>query len=383
MARGWWTAVIVGALVLASVPAGVEAGSSTDPDVKDPAGDGSDKGRDVVAAWIDAPDPMNLTFSLETGIAPEGTYTTSFALHERWTIWFKPSAGAMDGATVAYVSWVVGLGTTSSTGARVLSSRIGFTAIAGTFGSMQTNEFALTGATITGKVLSVTVPLSAQMKAFKVGTDTMTGIFANVVLVSKGPLGTSATYPDVNTIVQTYDRAPNTGFGRNWPSAPPAPSLAITIAGQVSTIDVAANETTEVPLSLNATANTNVTIEATNVTEGFNISVPDGLIPLIAGTPARVNVTVKSGLAEGATGNATIRVMVDGVEQANHTLGFRVIAGLPSPSSATGGATPSGSSTATSAGSGKDTPAETPGPGLAAGVVALGVALLARRRRSP
>lgn len=340
--KGFLLLAMLGAAAL--VPSVSLAGTQTDPEITDPSGDGKNAGRDIVKAWIgDALDDdgildqTNVTVNIELAGAPSAEQTTLFTVHERWTVWFVPTAGLPAGMKAAYVSFVVGLGTSGSTNAAV-SARAGYTASAGTFGSLHTSEAGNTGATLTGKVLSVPLSLTARLKGFTYGVDGFNQLFANVVLVSKGPVCCNAAYPDTNVILQTYDRAPNTGFGRNWISAPPAPLITTDFALALASTDLELTSGTSGVVVVNVTnpgaAELNISLSAPNVSGGFDAVFEPENLTVPANGSAQANLTVNT--TRGA-GNETQIILVgiaaDGVTR-NATLSVRVVAPAP-PANAT------------------------------------------------
>lgn len=375
-------AATVGAMAL--VPTGSLAGTQADPEITDPSGDGKNAGRDIVKAWIgDALDDdgildqTNVTVNIELAGAPSPEQTTLFTVHERWTVWFVPTAGLRAGMKAAYVSFVVGLGTSGSTNAAV-SARVGYTANAGTFGSLHTSEAGISGATLTGKVLSVPLSLTARLKGFTYGVDGFNQLFANAVLVSKGPVCCNSAYPDTNTVLQTYDRAPNTGFGRNWLSAPPAPVIMtdFTLATTSSDLEVTAGGSASVLVNITnpGAADLNISLSAPNVSAGFAAVFDPETLMVPANGSAQANVTVNTTLGAG---NETQIILVgtaaDGITR-NATLSVLVVAPPPANATATVAA-----GAALSEDEGKGTPGFATASMLV-GLVAAG-AYLRRRRR--
>jgi hypothetical protein len=219
--------LLAASLAMALVqPAG--AGTLAAPEVTDPAGDGQANAalgdRDLVAVWID--DAIVDLGEAGPGIQFNAANAADFdhmasphGLHERIRIAFVPTAGLPDGAVEAYVNIRPGLGTTANSGEETASCQLGFAAAAG--GSMDINQEVAGTASFEDAVFHCGVPLNLL-----VGFDPATGgkvtqLHATFELVSRGPVtGGAGTETLPVTVLQTYDTAPDEGFGTDWPAHP-------------------------------------------------------------------------------------------------------------------------------------------------------------------
>jgi hypothetical protein len=359
---------------LSLVAAGVHAGTPGSPEVKDASGDGGPMNRDLVRVHIEQPDPGNFTFIFELAGALDGAASTAFAAHDRVSLFFVPTAGLPSGTVQAYVGARI-----SKTGATAGGSGtyLAFAQQEGVFRKV-TDEPALSG-TFTGTTLTVKMPLT-RLAGFTPGVDKFTKLYAVYTTNVAGPL--SGAGDAANVVVQTWDRAPNSGYGSDYVSIgyPPVstgPEFNMTGPANVT---VPANGSVVVPLNLTNPGATNLTLNLTaiNVTQGYNVTFANASVEVAANASLILNATVSTTLGQGNTTNLTI--MAADPLGANLTLNMTVTVGPPQASAPQDGGIPAGA-TATSTSSGdpqKD--AGIPNVGLLGGLAALAVGALWRRR---
>ncbi|MBI2078524.1 MAG: hypothetical protein HYT80_09185 [Euryarchaeota archaeon] len=373
---GRWGSVALGATLVAGMFAvsTVHAGSAEDPEVTDPSGDGGQLARDLIKAWVTDPDPGNLTFSVEFTGAPTFYPTTAFALSERITFWSKPTAGTPAGKPVLYVT----TSPTQSTGAFTLgNSRFGFTATAGTFGNL--NDEVAIGGSVAGKVITLKLPLT-RLPGFVHGVDGLKDPYANWVLVSKGPLG-GAGNPDTNVIVTTYDRAPNTGFGRNFFTLAPGPTFALNLSTPSLEFPQGGQATAQVEVVNAGAAGADLNLTA-NATEGYDVVIEPASVSVGGGANVTVNVTVSSSLGAGNTTNVTIAAT--DASGASVSVTLAVVVGPPIPSAVPDDPGANATANATTESASPAAADEGGIPGFEATLVVAAVGMLAlRRRRDP
>lgn len=203
------------------------AGTQAAPEIADPAGDGTSDfaatlgDRDLVNIWID--DALadggeagpSLMFNVETS-ADFDHISSAHALHERMRIGFVPTAGLPDGAVEAYVSIRPGLGTgQANAGQETVSCQVGFSAEAG--GSMDINLEVAGTATFEGNLYHCLVPLSAMPGFDPAAGHKLTQLSATFELVTRGPVSGGTGEELLPVLVHdTYDTAPDEGFGQDW-----------------------------------------------------------------------------------------------------------------------------------------------------------------------
>ncbi len=200
-----------------------QAGSVSDPEVTDPAGDGGPAGKDILKVWIEDELVLNgaglesLIFAFE--IASDGPDLSSlYALHERVRIGFKPMYDGAPAGTELYVFGEPNVGTTTQTGESRFLCRFGIAATQG--GSQDTAaEQTLEVGDWDGKTFRCLLPLDLIGGAAARG-GTLADIWAKYELVQRGP-NAGGDAAGVNTHV--LDRAPNAGFGRDYMVSPPIP----------------------------------------------------------------------------------------------------------------------------------------------------------------
>ena len=200
------------------------AGTSADPEVTDPAGDGqvglAVGDRDLVRVYIQdtlvAGDPPEVVFVAE--LAADIQQTSSFhSVQERIRIAFIPTnpGGLPAGAVEAYVAIRLGF---VQQGAPAESAACSFGTTTAVGGSRGVSQEVAGVSAFTPAHYECRIPVSLIGGFDSTAGHKITGLYGQFQLVQRGPL--SGTIPDdpagVN-VLRTYDRAPDTGIGRDFP----------------------------------------------------------------------------------------------------------------------------------------------------------------------
>lgn len=222
--------VVLVALLLAA-PA-VLAGTQADPEIADGAGDTEhpDAGRDIAAFWIDDQlvDIPDVGPGLAFNLLMAGAYSHTpamFAFHEDIRVGFKLSKpGVLSGDEEAYISFRPSMATTTGTpGDQTLACRFGIGPSEGAFDSLS-EEQAITGE-FAKPLYRCFVP-TLLLGDFYMGTDQIVNLHIDYRQIVRGPLSGAPPAGGDNippTTVRTYDVAPDSGYGRPFPSGPVEP----------------------------------------------------------------------------------------------------------------------------------------------------------------
>jgi hypothetical protein len=366
-------------LLIAAVPLPTSAGTATDPEIKDKAGDGSDKGRDIVSIWCEpGADGKSVSISIETATTPVASDPANHVLQERWTLWFVPSKGLPAGAKAAYVTFRYGIGTASSTGSPVLTAYFGTTTSAGTYGDVTAENSApnvLAGPALKGKVFNVALPL-AILKGFTLGTDTFSKMYGNVHRVSKGPVSGDPPKVDVNIIHTTYDRAPDKDFGRDFGAAPVAAVAVDFTLGGAQNVTIAAGSTKNVSLELmNKGAPTNISLAANASSAKVTARLGNATVRLASNATVKVPLEIH---ASASSPNQTTINVTASAGNVTRTLRIRVTL---TPSGSSNGTSSNATSSESAAGAKTAKENGIPSPAIGATLLAVALAAAGSRRR--
>jgi hypothetical protein len=214
----------LGALALALILATpVSAGTVDDPEITDPNNDstGPIAAQDVVKFWIaDEIGDLDGVPVLDLNVQTAGDHQHVpgfFAMAITYRISFVPE-GWTAGAE-AYVTIRANLDTgTASPGKEIVSCRFGVAPAAGGWQDIA-GETVLTGVLVAGNHFQCRLPV--ELLAGYTAKDPIRNLLVQQQLVQRSPLN-SGDVAGV-TVVRTFDRAPDEGFGRDWPNQPVAP----------------------------------------------------------------------------------------------------------------------------------------------------------------
>ncbi|MEA3189764.1 MAG: hypothetical protein QOD77_346 [Thermoplasmata archaeon] len=390
-------------VVLACLPA-VQAGSATDPEITDPAGDGDSSysgaagQRDLVAVWID--DALvdvegGKAFRLHALNSEDIDHWGSLlAVHERIRVGFVPTAGLADGAVEAYVYIRPSVATSSggTPGTEFVTCRGGFATAAG--GSENINTEATFTASFAGAEFVCDVPLSFLPGFDPAAGGRLNGLYATFEVVSRGPVSGNPPGSEVNPprVLETADRAPDDGVGRPWPAPGSLPAgdagLNLTLKGAAVEFGGSfPNATTRVDRYSWPDAGATIRL-------AYNATVEAGTLRLVAMKADGTELLNRSVSATGSSnatlsgtgGNLTFEVRYEGFKGMLSASAGPVSGTTTTPTTGSG-TTPTGtggSSTGTggSQGSGSASGTDTEGaPHLGVAALALVLAFAARRKR--
>ncbi len=215
-----------------------QAGTEASPEISDSSSDSSHSSgaRDVVAVWIED-ELVDLggepSLHIRVRVADDHDHEAQFHAHQiRYRIGFVPSEGLPSGAVESYVYMRPGL---EGTNAVIISLPVGggetnnckFGVAEEVGGVQDIDEEIDVGASFDEPTLfGCILPLSVLGASASVEIN---DLYIDVQRVVRGPTSgglTAGTVPADKippTVVESYDRAPDTGFGTPWPPAEPEP----------------------------------------------------------------------------------------------------------------------------------------------------------------
>ncbi len=225
--RGWLIPLALVALFMVTLQANVHAGSPEDPEITDADNDttGSDGDQDIVRAWIQ--ESTEFPGSLEFFVESKGNFEhppSYYANHVRYSFRFTPSNpdGLPSGAAEAYIN----LRPTRSApapnvyvGDDTLECRFGFAPTPGGSADLE-SEGEIASIFEDGNLFGCRLGFG-QLGSFGPG-HSITAPYVLLQEVTRGPTSGGDEIPV--TVRNTWDRAPDDGFGRPFQiPLPPQP----------------------------------------------------------------------------------------------------------------------------------------------------------------